>query len=131
MKNQALLYALIGLLVGICGTTVIMLATKTTTTQQVASTHSMDSMDHMQMSSDDTSMSMSDMTAGLKGLTGDAFDKKFISEMIVHHQGAVDMANLVATQAKHQEVKDLAKGIISAQTTEISQMRQWQKDWGY
>ena len=83
------------------------------------------------MSSDDTSMSMSDMTAGLKGLTGDAFDKKFISEMIVHHQGAVDMANLVATQAKHQEVKDLAKGIISAQTTEISQMRQWQKDWGY
>ena len=41
------------------------------------------------------------------------------------------MAKLAATQAKHQEVKDLANGIISSQTSQISEMKQWQKDWGY
>lgn len=79
----------------------------------------------------DTSMSMTAMTAELKGVTGDAFDKKFLSEMIMHHQGAVDMATMAATQAKHQELKDLASSIISAQKGEITQMQQWQKQWGY
>jgi len=76
-------------------------------------------------------MSMDEMTTDLKGKTGDAFDKAFISEMIVHHQGAIDMANLALTNANHQEVKDLAKNIITAQTTEIQQMKDWQTQWGY
>jgi uncharacterized protein (DUF305 family) len=28
-------------------------------------------------------------------------------------------------------VKDLTKAIVTAQTKEIKQMKQWQKDWGY
>jgi uncharacterized protein (DUF305 family) len=76
-------------------------------------------------------MSMGDMTTELKGKTGDTFDKAFINEMIAHHQGAVDMANLALTNANHQEVKDLAKDIISAQTAEITQMKDWQSQWGY
>ncbi len=77
------------------------------------------------------SMTMNDMVSGLNGKTGDAFDKAFIAEMIPHHQGAIDMAKLVEENAKHQELKDLAKDIITAQTNEIKQMRQWQAAWGY
>ncbi len=82
-------------------------------------------------SSSAASMSMDNMTASLKGKTGDAFDKAFMSEMIVHHQGAIDMANLALTNAKHQEIKDLAKNIVTAQTSEITEMKNWQSQWGY
>lgn len=72
---------------------------------------------------------MKNMNAGLQGKTGDVFDKAFITEMIVHHQGAIDMAKLALTNAKHQELKDLATAIIKAQTTEINQMKKWQEVW--
>lgn len=77
---------------------------------------------------DMTSM-MADMNAALKGKTGDEFDKAFIDEMIVHHEGAVEMAQLALTNAKHKELKDLADAIIKAQTIEINQMKQWRASW--
>lgn len=83
-------------------------------------------MGSMNMSSDMTAMS-----DNLKGLKGDAFDKKFIDEMITHHEGAVDMAKLALTNAKHQEVKSMAQGIITAQTKEIAQLKSWQAEWSY
>lgn len=76
-------------------------------------------------------MSMSEMTEQLKNKTGDDFDKAFIEMMITHHEGAVDMAELIPSRAKHDEIKKLGEAIISAQTTEISDMKQWQQDWGY
>jgi len=85
----------------------------------------------MHSSTSASGMSMSEMTSDLKGKTSDEFDKAFMSEMIVHHQGAIDMADLALTNAKHQEVKDLAKNIIAAQNTEIQQMKAWQTQWGY
>jgi uncharacterized protein (DUF305 family) len=83
---------------------------------------------------DDRSMgtmhgAMGDMMSGLEGKTGDAFDQAFIEEMIVHHQGAVDMANAAQTSAKHPEIKAMADAIIKAQTAEIAQMKEWQKSW--
>lgn len=74
---------------------------------------------------------MGDMNEALIGLEGAAFDKKFLELMIEHHQGAIDMAKPAATNALHQEVKDLAQVIIDAQTKEINQMKQWQKEWGF
>lgn len=74
---------------------------------------------------------MEDMNAALDGLTGDTFDKKFLELMVEHHQGAIDMAKPASSNASHQEVKDLAKEIITAQTKEINQMMQWQTAWGY
>lgn len=64
-------------------------------------------------------------------LKGEEYDRIFLSNMIAHHQGAVDMAKLALTNAKHQEIKDMANGIIAAQSTEISDMESWQKSWGY
>ncbi len=72
---------------------------------------------------------MNSMTSGLEGKTGDAFDQAFLSEMIVHHEGAVVMAEAALKRAAHQEIKDLAEAIIAAQTREIEQMRQWQAQW--
>ena len=80
-------------------------------------------------------MSMEDhmmgMTSSLEGKTGDEFDRTFIEEMIVHHQGAIEMAQLARENAKRDEIKSLADDIISAQTSEIEMMRGWQKDWNY
>lgn len=76
-------------------------------------------------------MSMQDMTDGLADETGDAFDKAFLETMIVHHQGAIDMARAAQQKAKHPEIKDMADDIISTQQGEINQMKQWMKDWGY
>ena len=77
----------------------------------------------------DMSMMMDGMMAGLKGKTGDAFDQAFLDEMIVHHQGAVEMAKAVLAQSNREELKTLANGIISAQEKEIKQMQDWNKQW--
>lgn len=77
----------------------------------------------------DMSSMMMDMNAALRGKSGDAFDQAFLAEMIVHHQGAIDMAELALTDAKHTEIKELAKEIVTAQTKEIAQMKAWQKAW--
>ena len=71
------------------------------------------------------------MTAELKDKMGDEFDKAFLTSMIEHHQSAIDMSRPAATNASHQEIKDLARAIITAQTKEVADMKQWQKDWGY
>lgn len=72
---------------------------------------------------------MDGMMSGLQGKTGDAFDKAFLAEMIVHHEGAVEMAQAALKSANHAEIKAMANDIISAQTREISQMKQWQQAW--
>jgi uncharacterized protein (DUF305 family) len=77
----------------------------------------------------DTTMQM--MSDSLKGKTGDAFDKAFLSEMIVHHQGAIAMAEMALQNSNHEEIKNLAHDIITAQTEEIAQMKKWQEAWGY
>ena len=52
------------------------------------------------------------------------FDQRFIEAMVSHHQGAIDMANMAKQMAEHQEIKDLADAIITAQQAEIEQMQQ-------
>jgi uncharacterized protein (DUF305 family) len=88
-----------------------------------------DSDDNNGMMSNNMSGAMQGMMSGLNNKTGDVFDKAFLSEMIAHHQGAIDMANAALKNAKHQEIKDLANAIISAQTKEINQMKEWQVTW--
>lgn len=113
METKPLLYGLIGFFIG--GLIVSLAAT---TLDKSATMPASD-------------MSMSQMTGSLQGKQGDDFDQAFISAMIEHHQGAVDMAKLSASNAKHDEIKQLSLGVIAAQEKEIDQMKQWQIDWGY
>lgn len=50
-------------------------------------------------------------------------NKDFAQMMITHHQSAIEMAKLADDRAEHDELKDLAKAIISAQEREIEVMR--------
>jgi len=117
MQNNSLLFGIVGfilggLLVSIAATTFEKSASNTTESHGANS-------------------SMSSTTESLKAKKGDDFDKAFMAEMIIHHESAVEMAELSQSRANHSEVKDLSKEIITAQQLEIAQMKQWQKDWGY
>jgi len=69
------------------------------------------------------------MHAGMNNIPQDA-DEAFIIGMIPHHQGAVDMANIVLEHGKDAETRALAETIIKAQKTEIAQMEAWLKKRG-
>lgn len=54
-----------------------------------------------------------------------ANDIMFAQLMIPHHQQAIDMSNLALKSGASLQVRNLAKEIIAAQTTEIAQMKYW------
>jgi uncharacterized protein (DUF305 family) len=56
--------------------------------------------------------------------TGDA-DADFVSHMIPHHQGAIDMAEIELKYGSDPKLKQLAARIIAAQQREIAFMQAW------
>lgn len=63
------------------------------------------------------------------GMTDAASDAMFIDGMIVHHEGAITMARQALQQAERPEIQEVAEAIVSAQESEIAQMRAWRADW--
>ncbi|ABA21898.1 Protein of unknown function DUF305 [Trichormus variabilis ATCC 29413] len=57
------------------------------------------------------------------------YELRFIDAMIMHHQGAVDMAKEAQQKSKRTEIKQLGTDIIKAQNQEIAQMKQWRTAW--
>jgi uncharacterized protein (DUF305 family) len=52
-------------------------------------------------------------------------DIDFARGMIPHHQGAIDMSNIVLKHGKDAAVRKLANDIVAAQKAEIAQMSAW------
>jgi uncharacterized protein (DUF305 family) len=52
-------------------------------------------------------------------------DADFARNMIAHHQGAIDMAKVVAAFGKDPKIRELAQNIIKAQEDEITTMKAW------
>lgn len=57
------------------------------------------------------------------------FDLQFIDTMSMHHQGAVQMAEVTLKQTTNRELKTFAQKIIDDQKKEISQMKDWRDKW--
>jgi uncharacterized protein (DUF305 family) len=64
------------------------------------------------------------MHAGMGRIDPDA-DIAFVEGMIPHHQGAIDMAQIVLKHGKDSENQKLARAIIAAQEKEIAEMKAW------
>jgi uncharacterized protein (DUF305 family) len=61
--------------------------------------------------------------AELAAATGTARDKLFLSGMIAHHEGALQMTHMIENSA-NAEAAALAEAIITGQTAEIAVMQQ-------
>lgn len=57
--------------------------------------------------------------------TGDP-DRDFVTMMLPHHQGAVDMAKVELRFGKDPELRKMARAIVKAQEKEIVRMQRWQ-----
>ena len=75
----------------------------------------MGGMDHGGMMSD------TDMQA-LEAATGAEASRLFLEQMIVHHEGAIEMAQDEVDNGQNPDVVTLAENIIASQTTEITTM---------
>lgn len=83
--------------------------------ETMGSMGSMDSMGGM--------MSEEDMTA-LEDASGPAASSLFLEQMIVHHEGAIEMAQAQLTDGQNPDAVELAQKIINDQTAEIAEMEQ-------
>ncbi|KPI07560.1 protein of unknown function DUF305 [Actinobacteria bacterium OK074] len=87
-----------------------------------ASDSSMPGMDHSSgMSSMPGMMTDADM-AGLEKMSGTDFDKMFLTMMVEHHKGAVEMATTEKQKGRYGAATSMADDIVSTQTAEIKEM---------
>ncbi|MBP6913063.1 MAG: DUF305 domain-containing protein [Candidatus Levybacteria bacterium] len=100
--NNKIFYALIGLVIGVISTIFIYPSiSKTSTTM------------------------MNEKTTQ----ASDTLDAHFIEQMIPHHEDAIAMAKLAQIKAQRPEVKTLSNNIVTSQGKEITQMKNWYKEW--
>ncbi|MCC5866740.1 MAG: DUF305 domain-containing protein [Wenzhouxiangella sp.] len=66
----------------------------------------------------------------LAGLRHSAADVRFMSDMIPHHQQALDMSALAPERSQSHELLDLARRIETSQRDEIEFMEQWLSERG-
>lgn len=85
--------------------------------------NSMPGMDHGSHGSGMPGMMSEEELAKLEKATGAAFDQQWLSMMVAHHQGAVDMATTEIADGSNAEVKALAQRIVDAQQAEIKEMQ--------
>lgn len=81
----------------------------------------MSGMDHAMTSTTPGMMSDADMSK-LEKASGTAFDAMFLTMMVEHHEGAVDMAKTEKADGKYGPATELATDVITAQSAEIEQM---------
>ena len=67
-------------------------------------------------------MSAGEMT-GLEAATSENFDRMFLQMMVVHHEGAVQMAQAELDAGENPSALSLAQAIVDAQESEIARMR--------
>ena len=92
------------------------------------------SMNHNSMSHNSANVNAVDHTshgpmASDPGAADAPYDLQFIDSMIHHHEGALEMSELVLKKSSNEELKKFAQKIIDDQKREIAQMKDWREKW--
>ena len=69
------------------------------------------------------SSDMGDDTAALEPLSGKEFDREFLTRMIAHHEGALEMAEAELANGQNPQAKQMASDIKESQSSEIADMK--------
>ncbi|MET0744515.1 MAG: DUF305 domain-containing protein [Microvirga sp.] len=103
-----------------------LLAALTVAVAQTATHHGMDVSAGGGSASDKAFEAASDRMMKSMGVkpTGNP-DRDFVSMMIPHHQGAIDMARIELQFGKDPMLRKMAEDIVQAQETEIAEMKRW------
>lgn len=72
---------------------------------------------------------MDGMMMDLQGKKGQEYEKAFLENMIIHHVGAIEMAEDLLKETDRPELVKLANDIISAQNSEVDMMQVWLMEW--
>lgn len=89
-----------------------------------AADHNMPGMDHDMGGMVMSGMMSPKQMAKLRQSRGQKFDELWLSMMIEHHQGAIEMAQQVEAGSSNPQVQALAEQIIAAQQAEIATMQE-------
>jgi len=65
----------------------------------------------------------------LNKLSGRDFDIAYMSMMIEHHKGAVEMAQAALKASKDGRIRKAAREIVTVQNREIAQLTGWLRSW--
>lgn len=65
------------------------------------------------------------MMRNLTSLEGSALNRVFIEDMILHHQGAVEMVMSVSPYVVRDELRSFMVNILTTQTSDITLMKSW------
>ncbi len=77
----------------------------------------------MDMSTDMPGMMSEEEMVEMEAASGAAFDQMFLTMMIEHHEGAVEMAQTQQAEGENPDAITLAEKIEADQTTEIATMK--------
>lgn len=72
---------------------------------------------------------MDEMMLGFRGRSGEAYEEAFLRGMIVHHLGAIRMAEDLLEETERPELEELARDIIESQSQEVETMKGWLEEW--
>jgi uncharacterized protein (DUF305 family) len=56
-------------------------------------------------------------------VSGNGIDRGFVTDMVPHHESAVEMARIAERKAERPQIRRLSEAIITTQNTEIRQMQ--------
>jgi uncharacterized protein (DUF305 family) len=60
----------------------------------------------------------------LASLTGPDFDRTFLTEMIQHHEGAIEMSNTELRDGRSKAAKTVARSVVEIQQDQVDQMHE-------
>lgn len=72
---------------------------------------------------------MDEMMLGFRGKSGEEYEEAFLRGMIVHHLGAVRMAEELLEETDRPELRAFAEDIVNVQSQEIETMKGWLETW--